>query len=147
MQESFEVKPLKIHTYLSKSETQDHLQNVNYIIMAAPSMLSAPKLPLHFSIFLNTQDKIPEEIKEQLLAKFCREYAITKTSHVLSNLERIAFARTDQETPMPRHLLDDAEANTIPWTLMHIIDFLGESEDFKEAKDGLSGWSYSYNEV
>jgi hypothetical protein len=46
---------------------------------------------------------------------------------------------------MPRHIIDDAQANTIPWTLLHIIDFLGESEDFQEAKDGLSGWSYSYN--
>ncbi len=141
----FEAKPLNIHTYLSKNEIEKHLENVEYIIMAAPSMMAAPELPLHFSIFLNTSDSIPEEIKEQLLAKFCQEYAITKTSHVLSNLERIAFARTSQETPMPRHIIDPAEANTIPWTLLHIIDFLGESEGFKEAKDGLSGWSYSYN--
>jgi len=141
----FEAKPLKIHTYLSKNEIQDHLQNVEYIIMAAPSLLTAPKLPLHFSIFLNTTDKIPEEIKEKLLEKFCQEYSITATSHVLSSLERIAFAQTPQDTPMPRHIIDDAEANTIPWTLMHIIDFLGESEEFQEAKDGLSGWSYSYN--
>jgi len=145
MKNSFEAKPLNIHTYLSKSEIQDHLQNVEYIIMAAPSLLSAPKLPLHFSIFLNTSDVLPEEIKKLLLEKFCQEYGITQTSHVLSNLERIAFALTPQETPMPRHIIDDAEANTIPWTLMHIIDFLGESEEFQEAKDGLSGWSYSYN--
>ncbi len=145
MQKSFEAKPLEIKTYLSKREIQDHLQNVEYIIMAAPSLLSAPKLPLHFSIFLNTSDVIPDAIKEQLLAKFCQEYGITQTSHVLSNLERIAFARTPQETLMPRHIIDDVEANTIPWTLMHIIDFLGDSEGFKEAKDGLSGWSYSYN--
>jgi len=141
----FEVKPLNIHTYLSKNEIEKHLENVDYIIMAAPSLLSAPKLPLHFTLFLNTSDVIPEEIKVQLLEKFCKEYAITKTSHVLSNLERIAFAITAQDTPMPRHIIDDAEANTIPWTLLHIIDFLGESDEFKEAKDGLSGWSYSYN--
>ncbi len=141
----FEAKPLKIHTYLSKNEIEKHLENVEYIIMAAPSMMAAPELPLHFSIFLNTSDSIPEEIKEQLLAKFCQEYTITKTSHILSNLERIAFATTSQETPMPRHIIDPAEANTIPWTLLHLIDFLGESEGFKEAKDGLSGWSYSYN--
>jgi hypothetical protein len=52
---------------------------------------------------------------------------------------------TTQETPMPKHIVDDAEARTIPWTLLHIIDFLGDSERFKEAKDGLSGWTYSYN--
>lgn len=141
----FEAKPLNIHTYLSKNEIEKHLENVEYIIMAAPSMMAAPELPLHFSIFLNTSDSIPEEIKGALLAKFCQQYAITKTSHVLSNLERVAFATTSQETPMPRHIIDPAEANTIPWTLLHIIDFLGESEGFKEAKDGLSGWSYSYN--
>jgi len=141
----FEAKPLNINSYLSQSEIQKHLKNVDYIIMAAPSMMTAPELPLHFSIFLNTSDLIPEEIKGALLAKFCQEYAITKTSHVLSNLERIAFATTSQETPMPRHIIDDAEANAIPWTLLHIIDFLGESDGFKEAKDGLSGWSYSYN--
>jgi len=141
----FEAKPLNIHSYLSKNEIEKHLENVEYIVMAAPSMMTAPELPLHFSIFLNTSDPIPEEIKGALLAKFCQEYAISKTSHVLSNLERIAFATTSQETPMPRHIIDDAEANTIPWKLLHIIDFLGESEEFQEAKDGLSGWSYSYN--
>ncbi|MCX6073678.1 MAG: hypothetical protein NTY39_05085 [Campylobacterales bacterium] len=141
----FEAKPLNIITYLSANEIEKHLENVEYIIMAAPSMMAAPELPLHFSIFLNTSDTIPEAIKTQLLAKFCQEHAITQTSHVLSNLERIGFAITSQETPMPRHILDDAEANTIPWRLMHIIDFLGDSSGFKEAKDGLSGWSYSYN--
>ncbi len=141
----FEAKPLNIKSYLSKSEINDHLKNVEYIIMAAPSMMAAPELPLHFTLFLNTQENIPEEIKPQLLEKFCQEHHITQTSHLLSNLERIAFAITAQETPMPRHIIDDAEANTIPWTLMHIIDFLGDSEEFKEAKDGLSGWSYSYN--
>jgi len=141
----FEAKPLNIHTYLSLNEIEKHLENVEYIIMAAPSMMTPPELPLHFSIFLNTSDVIPEAIKPQLLAKFCQQYGITQTSHVLSNLERIAFALTSQETPMPRHIIDEAEANTIPWRLMHLIDFLGDSEGFKEAKDGLSGWSYSYN--
>jgi hypothetical protein len=141
----FEVKPLNINSYLSATEIQKHLENVDYIIMAAPSMMAAPELPLHFTLFLNTQENIPEEIRPKLLEKFCNEHGITETSHVLSNLERIAFAMTSQETPMPRHLLDDAEANQIPWRLMHIIDFLGDSQEFQEAKDGLSGWSYSYN--
>lgn len=141
----FEAKPLNVNSYLSQSEIQKHLENVDYIIMAAPSMMAAPELPLHFTLFLNTSDVLPEAIKPQLLEKFCRDHGITQTSHILSNLERVAFAMTSQETPMPRHILDDAEANAIPWTLLHIIDFLGESEGFKEAKDGLSGWSYSYN--
>lgn len=143
--ESFEAKPLNITTYLSHNEIEKHLENVEYIIMVAPSMLTSPALPLHFSIFLNTAESIPEDVKPMLLEKFCREYSITQTQHVLSELVPVAFALTPQETPMPRHLLDEAEANSIPWIKRHIIDFLGDSTGFKEAKDGLSGWSYSYN--
>lgn len=139
-----EMQALKVNSYLSSGEIERLLENVEYILMASPSMM-ADELPIHFTIILNTSDVIPEEVKPLVLEKFCRELTITATSHVLSNRERIAFAMTTQETPMPRHIVDDAEANSIPWTLLHIIDFLGDSTDFKEAKDGLSGWSYSYN--
>lgn len=140
-----EMKPITINSYLSKNEIDTLLEKVDFIIMVAPSMLTPPKLPLHFTIILNTSDLIPDSVKPQILEKFCGEYGITKTEHVLSNQERVAFALTAQDTPMPRHLIDDAEANTIPWVKLHIIDFLGEADGFKEAKDGLSGWSYSYN--
>lgn len=140
-----EIKPLSISSYLSSSEIQKLLENVDFIVMAAPSLMAAPEPSLHFTIILNTADLIPDSVKPQLLEKFCSDYGITQTQHVLSNRERIAFALTSQKTPMPHHIVDDAQANTIPWTLLHIIDFLGESEGFKEAKDGLSGWSYSYN--
>jgi hypothetical protein len=139
-----EIKPLKITTYLSYNEIETLLEGVDYIMMAAPSMLNN-ELPIHFTIILNTSEVIPEEVKPLILEKFCQEHSITATSHVLSNRERIAFAMTPQETPMPRHLIDDGEARTIPWKLLHIIDFLGDAEGFKEAKEGLSGWSYSYN--
>lgn len=139
-----EMQALKVNSYLSSGEIERLLENVEYILMASPSMM-VDELPIHFTIILNTSDVIPEEVKPLVLEKFCRELTITATSHVLSNRERIAFAMTTQETPMPRHIVDDAEANSIPWTLLHIIDFLGDSTDFKEAKDGLSGWSYSYN--
>lgn len=139
-----EMQALKINSYLSTGEIVNLLKKVEYILMASPSMM-VDELPIHFTIILNTSDVIPEEVKPLILEKFCRELDITKTSHMLSNRERIAFAMTTQETPMPKHIVDDAEANTIPWTLLHIIDFLGDSNGFKEAKDGLSGWSYSYN--
>jgi len=139
------IQPLNIHSYLSHNEIRDHLKNVEFILMAEPSLMTPPEHPLHFTIILNTSEVIPEEIKPLLLEKFCREYGITATSHVLSNRERIAFALTPQNTPMPKHIIDDAQASTIPWTLLHIIDFLGNSQGFKEAKEGLSGWSYSYN--
>lgn len=139
-----EMQALKINSYLSAGEISTLLENIDYILMASPSMM-VDEYPIHFSIILNTAEMIPEEVKPLILEKFCRELGITATSHVLSNRERIAFALTTQETPMPKHIIDDAEANTIPWTLLHIIDFLGDSEGFKEAKDGLSGWSYSYN--
>jgi len=140
-----EMQPLTINSYLSLGEITKLLEKVEYILMAAPSMMTEAELPIHFTIILNTSDVIPEEVKPLILEKFCRELSITETSHVLSNRERIAFALTTQETPMPKHIVDDAEANAIPWTLLHIIDFLGDSKEFKEAKDGLSGWSYSYN--
>ena len=54
------------------------------------------------TIILNTADVIPDDIKPLILEKFCRELGITATSHVLSNRERIAFALTSQETPMPK---------------------------------------------
>lgn len=139
-----EMQALKVNSYLSAGEIANLLENVEYILMASPSMMT-DELPIHFTIILNTSDMIPKEVKPLVLEKFCRELGITATSHVLSNRERIAFAMTTQNTPMPRHIVDDAEANSIPWTLLHIIDFLGDSEGFKEAKDGLSGWSYSYN--
>lgn len=138
-----EMHPLKVNSYLSAGEIKTLLENVEYVLMASPSMMT-DEHPIHFSIILNTSDVIPEEVKPLILEKFCRELGITATSHILSNRERIAFALTTQETPMPRHIVDDAEANTIPWMLLHIIDFLGDSQGFKEAKDGLSGWSYSY---
>ncbi len=140
------MQPLKIHSYLSHNEIAEHLKNVEFILMAAPSMMAPPAHPLHFTIILNTSEVIPEEIKPLILEKFCREHGITATSHVLSNPERIAFALTPQNTPMPKHIIDPAEASTIPWTLLPIIDFLGDATGFKEAKDGLSGWSYRYNE-
>lgn len=139
-----EMKALTVNSYLASSEITKLLDNVEYILMASPSMM-VDELPIHFTIILNTSEILPEEVKPLIFEKFCRELGITATSHVLSNRERIAFALTTQETPMPKHIVDDAEANTIPWTLLHIIDFLGDSEGFKEAKDGLSGWSYSYN--
>lgn len=139
-----EMQALSVNSYLSAGEIKTLLENVEYILMASPSLVPNDH-PIHFTIILNTADIIPEDIKPLILEKFCRELDITATSHVLSNRERIAFALTSQETPMPKHIIDDAEANTIPWTLLHIIDFLGDSEGFKEAKDGLSGWSYCYN--
>lgn len=139
-----EMQALKVNSYLSPGEIVNLLEKVEYIVMASPSMM-VDELPIHFTIILNTSDVIPEEVKPLILEKFCRELGITKTTHMLSNRERIAFAMTTQETPMPKHIVDDAEANTIPWTLLHIIDFLGDSNGFKEAKDGFSGWSYSYN--
>jgi hypothetical protein len=140
-----EVKPLKIHSYLSPSEIHKHLEGVEFIIMAAPSMMKPPALPLHFTIILNTEEAIPEEIKPAIIEKFCRENGITSTSHMMFEPGRVAFAMSEQETPMPRVLFDPAEANTIPWVTLQVIDFLGDSEKFQEAKEGLSGWSYSYN--
>lgn len=140
-----EIKPLKVNSYLAHEEIRSTLENVEFIIMAAPSMMDLPALPIHFTIILNTSDPIPEEVKPRIIEKFCREYGISSTSDLIFEPGCIAFAMTAQDTPMPRHLIDPAEAKTIPWISLQIIDFLGDAEGFKEAKDGLSGWSYSHN--
>lgn len=139
-----EVKSIEIKGYLNHREIDELLSNVEYIISVAPSMLTN-ELPLHFSIFLNTTEEIPHEYKNAVFDKFCEELGVSESSHLLSELAPIAFAMTAQENPMPRHLLDPNEAMQIPHKKLHLIDFLGDSNQFKEAKDGLSGWSYVKN--
>jgi len=132
--------------HLNKQEIDKHLQGVEYIIMAAPSTRDAQKAPIHFTIFLNTQDKLPEEIQTAVLEKFAAQYNITEIHDLFSRLDAVAFAETTQETPMPLHLFKNEDKRTLPHTIMHIMDFEGDSPDFKEPKEqDLTGWSYAYN--
>jgi hypothetical protein len=134
-------------TYLDSTEIQEHLNNVEYAILATPAPSHFKDTPIQFTIFLNTQDKFTQDIKDAILDKFCEENSIKNPSEVMSQLMPVGFGKSSaQDTPMPLLLVKPEDQNSIPSTLMHVIDFLGDSDNFFQAKtEGLTGWSYSYN--
>ena len=134
-------------TYLDSTEIQEHLNNMEYAILATPAPSHFKDTPIQFTIFLNTQDKFTQDIKDAILDKFCDENRITNPSEVMSQLMPVGFGKSDaQDTPMPLLLVKPEDQNSIPSTVMHVIDFLGDSDNFFQAKtEGLTGWSYSYN--
>lgn len=142
-----EYKALETQRYYEPAEIEQHLDGVEYIIMAAPAPDVFKESPIHFTIFLNTQENLPEAIKTAVFEKFCADYNISNTAEVASALEPVAFAKTHQKTPMPMFLVKPEDRASIPHTTMHVIDFLGDSPDFHETKvKQLTGWSYSYND-
>lgn len=142
-----DAKSIKVDKYLDTFEIKEHLNNVEYIIMATPSPQKYKATPLHFTIFLNTPEELPQEVKEPVLQKFCADYKITNPTEVLSQLMPVGFAISNaQETPMPMLLMKPQDRSSIPNVPMHVIDFLADSDQFDEAKvKNLTGWSYSYN--
>lgn len=140
------AKPIVTNTYLDPIEIAKHLKNVEYIIMAAPAPSNFKDTPLQFSIFLNTQDEFPENVKVAILDKFLNDYKIIKPASVMSQLMPVGFGKSTQDTPMPMLLVKPQDQQSVPSQIMHVIDFLGDSDEFNEAKsDSLSGWTYSYN--
>lgn len=142
-----EAKAIKADKYLDTFEITSHLENVEYIIMATPAPEKYKATPLHFTIFLNTPEALPKEVRGAVLEKFCKDYKITNPAEVLSELMPVGFAiSNDQDTPMPMLLMKQQERSSIPHVPMHVIDFLADSNEFQEAKvKNLTGWSYSYN--
>lgn len=142
-----EAKSIKVDKYLDRFEIQEHLKNVEFVIMVTPAPEKYRTTPLHFTIFLNTQEELPSDVKQPVLDKFCSDYQITNPSEVLSQLMPVGFAISNaQDTPMPMLLMKEQERSSIPHLPMHVIDFLGDSDQFMEAKiNSLTGWSYSYN--
>ena len=114
--------------------------------MATPAPEKYKATPLHFTLFLNTADKLPQEIQDAILEKFCSDHNITNPQEVLSQLMPVGFAQSNQQdTPMPMLLIKPQDQATIPHVPMHVIDFLGDSDQFDEAKvKNLTGWSYAY---
>lgn len=142
-----EAPSIKADRYLDTFEIKKHLENVEYIIMATPAPEKYKETPLHFTLFLNTADKLPEHVQDAILQKFCSEHHINNPQEVLSRLMRVGFAiSSNHDTPMPMLLIKPEDERSVPHTIMHVIDFLGDSEEFYEAKvQNLTGWSYSYN--
>lgn len=140
------AKAIVTDTYLNQDEIFKHLKNVEYIIMATPAPSHFKDTPIQFTIFLNTQDRFSQDIKNAILDKFCEENNISNPSEVMSQLMPVGFGKSKQDTPMPILLVKSEDQKSIPFAIMHVIDFLGDSDKFFEAKEEkLTGWSYSYN--
>lgn len=140
------AKAINTDTYLEPSEITKHLKNVEYIIMAASAPKHFKDTPIHFTIFLNTQNEFPQDVKDAILNKFLDENSITGPAEIMSQLMPVGFGNsTQQETLMPLLLVKPEDQKSIPYEVMHVIDFLADSDKFFEAKnEGLTGWSYSY---
>lgn len=136
---------LKANEYLSEMKIKEHLKNVEYIIMAAPSIRDDAKAPLHITLFLNTQDMLPPDIQKAVMDKFAAQYGLSGISDLFSQPDRVAFALTSMDTPMPLHLFKAEDKHRLPSTTMFIMDFEADSDRFPEVKrDQLTGWSYAY---
>ncbi len=142
------MKPesIKTNKYLEVSEIQKHLKNVEYIIMAAPAPEHFKQTPIHFSIFLHTNEDLPKDIQDAVLHKFLQENKIHTPAELMSRLMPVGFAQSVQDTPMPMLLVKQQDMISIPHIPMFVMDFLADSDNFNEAKNkNLTGWSYSYN--
>ncbi len=142
-----EAKAIVTDEYLDQNEIQKHLENVEYIVMAAPAPSKFKQTPIHFSIFLNTQENLPPEIQEAVFEKFLKENKITNPIEVIAKVMPVGFGKSKQDTPMPLLLIKKEDQFTIPSTPMFVFDFLADSENFFEAKThALTGWTYSYDQ-
>ncbi len=136
---------IETQRYFDPAEIDAHLVGVEYIIMATPSPEEFKEAPIHFTIFLNTSDEFPDGIQQAIFQKFCAQYNITRTAEFVGGVGSVGFAQTKQETPMPMWLIKDEDRRAIPHVPLYVMDFLGDSDAFKEVKEQLlTGWSYSY---
>lgn len=133
--------------YFDTIEIQDHLKNVEYIIMVAPAPTQFTDTPIQFTIFLNTADELPQDVQKAVLDKFLDDNGIRNPKELMSQLMPVGFSMSQQETPMPLLLIKREDQSSIPYKLMHVMDFLADSDNFFEAKqEKLTGWTYSYNQ-
>ena len=132
--------------YFDSIEIKDYLKNVEYIIMAAPAPEQFKETPIQFTIFLNTSDELPREVQEAVFDKFLQDNGIINPDKILSQLMPVGFSMSQQDTAMPLLLIKQEDQKSIPHRLMHVYDFLADSDNFFEAKqEKLTGWTYSYN--
>ncbi len=141
-----EAKAIVTDKYFTEDEIKKHLENVEYIIMAAPAPEKFQDTPIHFTIFLNTSEKFPQDVKDAILDKFMDDNGIRNPKEVLSQVMPVGFSMSQQDTAMPLLLIKRDDQTSIPHLPMHVIDFLADSDNFYEAKTHkLTGWTYSYN--
>jgi len=130
--------------YLNQQQIAEQLKKVEHIVLAAPSQKSDPNHPLHFTIFFNTADVLTDDVQNTLLQKILRQYSITSTCHVKSQLDNVAFVQSVEETPMPIHLKDPHDKAAIEHTVMYVMMFDGDSDAFDRSKEGMTLWKYAY---
>ena len=142
-----EAKAIQTSNYLEVPEIQKHLKNVEYIIMATSAPEKFKETPIHFTIFLNTDERFPKDVQEAILEKFLDDNGITQQAELMSQLMPVGFAESrGQDTLMPLLLIKQEDMRSIPHIPMFVMDFLADSENFYEAKvHKLTGWTYSYN--
>ncbi len=133
--------------YYDIIEIKQHLQNVEYIIMAQPAPKQFKDTPIHFTIFLNTADDIPKEIQDDIFNKFLKNEGIYNPKELMMRLMPVGFSLGAQDTPMPLLIVRQEDMSVIPNTPMLVMDFLADSDNFMEAKThSLTGWTYSYSD-
>lgn len=138
-----EAKVLHTLGYLAKEEIDRYIQDLEYIIMAAPAPEYFEATPIHFTIFLNTKDNLPPHIAEAVLDKFLQEHSISKPQNLLSRLMSVGFGINSQDTYMPLLIVNPQDLMQIPHTTMFVMDFLADSSNFHEVKEhSLTGWTY-----
>ena len=86
-----EAKAIQTGKYLEVNEIQKHLENVEYIIMATAAPEIFVDKPIHFTIFLNTTDRLPKDVQEAILDKFLDENGIHNVGELLSQLMPVGF--------------------------------------------------------
>ncbi len=140
-----EAKALTAEHYFKNEEIMAHLDGVEYIIMAAPAPDHFKNSPIHFTIFLNTIEPLPQEVKMPVLEKFMAQYGIKHQEELMSQMMPVAFAQTNEDTPMPLLLIDPKNQREMPHRVMHVMDFLGDSDEFETVTShALTGWTYAY---
>lgn len=139
---------IKTKRYYDPLEIQKHLENVEYIMMAAPAPEKFKETPIHFSIFLNTTENLPKDIQIAILDKFMDEHKIKNPKELMSQIMPVGFGESTQESAMPMLLIKPEDQRNIPYTLMFVMDFLADSDNFPEAKiKNLMGWTYAYSDA
>ena len=138
---------LKTQKWLSVEEINDNLKGVEFILMAAPTMDNDASTPIHFTLYLNTQELLPDEIVSKVFDKFCDDYKITKVRDMINGLLPVAFALNDRDTAMPLLFLGGRENESEhEYIHLYVFDFEGNAKEFKEGKtESKTGWTYSYS--
>lgn len=141
------AKAITTDKYFDAKEIQEHLKNVEYILMASDAPKHFKDTPIHFTIFLNTDEDLPKDIQEAVLNKFLEDNSIGKPAELMSQLMPVGFSMSQQDTAMPLLLVKPEDQRSIPYAVMFVMDFLADSENFNEAKhEALTGWTYSYTQ-